>query len=362
MTTTKSHTDLPEGRNYQMPNDLLNKSFGELNIIKQGDKLNVVLTVLIDPSQSSSGENWQTGVAIDGSYSMMDMFGAGSGLEWTRNPTSAELEDFYSKGYASRIERDGRPLVEFTSSGLEAMEKLGLLSQIGSENKIQEIARDAIPYLADKLDEDGGTTVIYWACGAKGDEIEVAGDYTGDEAKKAEYTGPSSWGEGTYLMPAIRYFLERFSDAKMGFYVFITDGAIDDFTEVKDFTCKLSHDLHAGKRNKVKLVLIGVGSQIDRKQLEELDDLPHARDLPVDVWDHKIAEEMRDLMDIFAELVDENLILAPSGRVMDDMGGVAKDYSDGLPALIEFSLPLEAKSFSLEIAGGNVVTQMLYGG
>jgi len=362
MTAAKSHADLPEGRNYQIPNKSLNGAFGELNITKRGDKLDVVLTVLIDPSQSSGGENWQTGVAIDGSYSMRDEFGAGSGLEWTRNPSSAEIDDFHSKGYASRIERDGQHLVEFTPSGLEAMEKLGLLRRTESENKIQEIARKAIPYLADKLDEDGGTTVIYWACGAKGDEIQVAGDYTGDEAKKAEYSGPSSWGEGTYLMPAIRYFLDRFSDAKMGFYVFITDGAIDDFEEVKDFTCQLSHDLNAGKCNDVKLVLIGVGSQIDRKQLEELDDLPDERDLPVDVWDHKIAEEMRDISDIFAELVDENMILAPSGRVMDDKGGVAKEYSDGLPALIEFSLPLEAKSFSLEIAGGNVVSQSLYGG
>jgi hypothetical protein len=30
---------------------------------------------------------------------------------------------------------------------------------------VEPIAREVIPYLAEKIDADGGTSVIYWACG-----------------------------------------------------------------------------------------------------------------------------------------------------------------------------------------------------
>lgn len=360
MSNVSSYKDLVEGRNHQMPNQLLNAAFGELNITKNKDRLEVTLTVLVDPSQSSKAEGWQTGVALDGSRSMRANFGE-EGLEWTRGVSADEQNAWQAKGYGILRDVDGARLFELSTAGLEAVERDGLLRRIKCDNKVQALAQEAIPYLADKLDEDGGTTVIYWACGERGDRVEVLGDFTGEEAGVANYNGPSAWGEGTYLMPAIRYFLDRFKDAKMGFYVFVTDGAINDFEEVKKFTAQLSHDMADGKCNEVKLVLIGVGSQINRKQLEELDDLPDELDLPVDVWDHKISAEMRGLSDIFAELVDENMILAPSGRILDSAGNVVKEYTDGLPAMLKFELLLNSTSFSLEIAGGNVVRQDLYG-
>ena len=109
----------------------------------------------------------------------------------------------------------------------------------------------------------------------------------------------------------------------------------------------------------VKLVLIGVGEDVDPRQLEELDDLPDTMDLPVDVWDHKIVSQMRNLTDIFAEVVDENTVVAASGRILDDRGGVAIEYTDGVPAIMKFALPLDANSFTLEV-GGQTVTQALY--
>lgn len=356
MSTIKDHADLIIGRNHQMPNQQLNEAFGELNITRQDDCLDIVVTVLIDPSQSSAGENWQTGVALDGSSSMRGPFGMN--YQFTKEITDEMLQDYEARGLAVKDRRDGQVFLEFTSEGYSTIEAEGLLQK--EKNEVQQIAQKAIPYLAEKLDEDGGTTLIHWACGEAGDQIEVVGDLTGLEARAADYCGPNNWGGGTQLMPAIRYFLDRFEDAEMGFYVFITDGEIDDFEQVKEFTAQLSRDLDAKKRNNVKLILIGVGPHINREQLEELDDLPDVLDLPVDVWDHKIANEMRGLSDIFAEMVDENMILAQSGRILDDTNKVAKEFPDGLPALIEFSLPLEAREFSLEIAGGNIVRQQLY--
>ena len=353
MISIRSCADLLIGRNHQVPNEILDLAFGELNITRKENCLEVVLTALIDPSQSSSGENWQTGVALDGSKSTRELYGRDY-----KFVGSVDTQMLLSKGYATKKNVDGADVLEFNDEGSEWMKAEGLLQK--SENEIEAIARNAIPYLAEKLDEDGGTTVIYWACGSSGEKIEVVGDLTAAEAASATYAGPTDWGEGTRLMPAINHFLELFSEAKMGFYIFVTDGGIDDFEEVKNFTAQLSRDIDAKSCNPVKLVLIGVGDQINRQQLEDLDDLPDVMDLPYDVWDHKIADEMRGLTDIFSELVDENLILAPSGRITDHQNSVVKDYSDGVPALMTFELPLDATDFSLEISGGQSVKQDLF--
>jgi len=356
MANPRIFNDLPLDRNFQVPNSYLNEAFGELNLTRRKNAIDVLVTALVDPSAGAAGEGWQTGVALDGSSSMLKAYGAL--LTWTRKMTRKEGEIFRKKGLLERVTKDGKATIKLSDDLRSRFKKEGRL--VYSQNEVGEVARKAIPYLAEKLDEDGGTTVTYWACGDAGDKVEVIGDLTAEEAKVATYKGPENWGRGTRLMPAIRYFLDRFNDAKMGFYVFVTDGEINDFEEVKAFTAQLSRDVDAKKVNNVKLVLIGIGDEINRSQLEELDDLPDELNLPVDIWDHKISAEIRGVTDLFAELVDENITLAPSGRILDDANQVVEDFTDGLPALMKFSLPLSAKSFTLEIAGGGQIMQKLY--
>ena len=72
--------------------------------------------------------------------------------------------------------------------------------------------------------------------------------------------------------------------------------------------------------------------------MTELDDLDAGVD--VDLWDHKLAAEMRVLQEIFAEVVDKNARVSDNGRILDPNGRVVKDYSDaGLPAYLEFEMP-----------------------
>jgi hypothetical protein len=100
-------------------------------------------------------------------------------------------------------------------------------------------------------------------------------------------------------------------------------------------------------------VLIGVGSAVDEEQMEALDDLYTGTN--IDLWDHKIAREMRVLQEIFAEVVDKNARVADHGKILDADGKVVKDYSSlGLPAFIEFELPMGAKSFVLDVNGQQI--------
>lgn len=350
MSIPRSANDLPLDANYQWPNTALHPAFGELNVTARRDRLEVVLTILMEPSKEGS----QTGVALDGSLSMQNPFG--QGWEYTDRLDQTVVGRMIREGKAQSLQRDGQDVVEYTQAGWDDLIRQGCLRK--TENVVEPVARDVIPHLAEKIDADGGTTAIYWACGEGGDQIEEIGDLTADAARAAGYAGPKQWGQRTHLLPAFRYFVERFADANWGFYVFVTDGRLDDLEAVKQYTADLSRRIGAGQAKPLKGVLIGVGSEVDESQMEQLDDLPDAMDLPVDIWDHKIAVSMRDLRDIFAEVVDENAVVAPTGRVLDDRGNVVATYADGVPTLLRFSLPREAGGFTLDIAGSHVSQQL----
>ncbi len=267
--------------------------FGEVNVHTTNRNVwRVTATILMEPRR----EGTQTGIALDGSSSMRLLYGLGS---------------------------------------------LGV-------NQVTPVAQRICSYLANKIDADGGTTFIHWATGWRGDQIEVVGDLRAEEALQHTFGPPREFGNDTQLLPAVRYFVERFHDAPWGFYVFITDGSINDMGPLKSYTTHLARAIAAGKRNPLKFVLIGVGNGVDKEQLESLDDL-HT-DTSIDLWDHKIAREMRVLQDIFAEAVDRNARVADHGKVLDSLGRVVKDYTGvGLPGFLEFDLPIGSEAFVLEM-------------
>jgi len=168
-----------------------------------------------------------------------------------------------------------------------------------------------------------------------------------------DFGPPRDFGTGTRLLPAVKYFVERFRDAPWGFYVFVTDGELHDLDEVKRYSTQLARDIAARRRNPVKFVLIGVGPSVNEEQMEELDDLDTGT--PIDLWDHKLAAEMRLLQEIFAEVVDRNARVADNGRILDPQGHVVKDYSDtGLSAYLEFEMPASAEYFTLDVNGNKI--------
>jgi hypothetical protein len=284
--------------------------FGEVNVYPAGPgKVRVVATILMEPHK----EGAQTGIALDGSGSMAKLYGVDTGG--------------------------------------------GILSSIFGrkqlQNEITPVAQQLCAYLARRIDADGGTTCIYWAVGPGGSEIEEVGDLRAEQAERHIFGPPRDFGTGTQLLPAVRYFVERFRDAPWGFYVFITDGELHDLHVVKEYSIRLAKAIAGRRRNSLKFVLIGVGPDVNEGQMEELDDLDTGTS--IDLWDHKLASEMRVLQEIFAEVVDKNARVADQGRILDPQGRVIKNYSDtGLPAFLEFEMPAAAAYFTLEVAGNHV--------
>jgi hypothetical protein len=285
--------------------------FGEVNVHPApGGKLRVTATILMEPRR----EGTQTGIALDGSGSMASLYGI------------EEEQGFFASLFGKKK---------------------------AAVNQVTPVAQKLCAYLARKIDADGGTTCIYWATGSGGSKIEAVGDLTADQAEQHVFGPPQHFGTGTQLLPAVRYFVDRFKDAPWGFYVFVTDGELHDLDEVKRYSTQLARAVQSGKRKPLKFVLIGIGPNVNEDQMEQLDDLDTGTD--IDLWDHKLAAEMRVLQEIFAEVVDKNARVADAGKILDPQGNVVKNYSDtGLPALLEFEVAAGTPYFVLEVEGNSV--------
>lgn len=306
----------------QLPSSKVVEPFGEVDVWTQPDgSIRVKAYILMAPAV----EGAQTGLAIDGSASMKPLFGSSmvvSSLFASSNP-----------------------------------------------NVVEPVARTLAAFLAN-FDSDGQTTAIYWACGPGGTQIEELGDMDAASAKAKVFPAPKHFGTGTRLLPAVKYFAEqKFPDAPWSIFVFITDGIIEDLAEVQEYSLALAQEIAAGKRNFVKLVLIGIGSEVDIGQMEALDDLdygglkdPGGED--IDLWDYKLAGEMQKLEEIFAEVVSADLILAPSAEVLDNAGNPVKpnnrnSYADGLPAILDFTVPQGTTAFTLILPNGHKIVQSI---
>lgn len=332
----------------QLPRHLLAQEFGKIYTRTDGATRHVEFTLFMPELEGADAEGWQTGVALDASASMKNWYGR----NLTGSVPDAVHAEYRKKGWIKEATHDGRKVFTFTRAAYDDAIRLGYVKF--TENIVEPLARDFIAYLAGSLDADGGTTVVYWACGDRGADYEVAGDFTEEQCRKLTITGPQaqSFGNGTRLTPAVKYFIDRFHDAAKGLYVFLTDGRLDDLDDLKRYSTTLAKEIAAGTRKPVKCVLVGIGTEVDEGQMEQLDDLDTGTS--VDIWDHKIAQDLRGVNEIIVELVDETKIVAPTGVVTDASGNVVARFTDGLPAKGGFSLPAASAFFELEVGGRRI--------
>lgn len=310
--------------------------FGEVNVHKQSDgSIDIVATILMIPEI----EGARTGLALDASISMKKLYGV-----------SRMLGGIFG-GAAN-----------------------------APPNLVEPVARTMAGYLA-QFSSTAKCELVYWACNLPPHEaagnpalagagVEPIGSVTEADAKTVAIGGPKRlpWGGGTKLLPPVKHFVDvAFKDAQWAICVFVTDGVIEDLDDVKKFCLNFAKEIASGRRKFIKLVLIGVGEEVDESQMEELDDMfegsgikdPDGNDL--DLWDHKLAAEMRKIEEIFAEVVSEDAMVAASGRVTNQAGTLCKEYADGLPAMLRFKLPAGSTAFSIEFPGGSVTQDITEG-
>lgn len=218
----------------------------------------------------------------------------------------------------------------------------GLLGALGSRkrvgpNRVEIEARKLATHLAQAVDVDRTTEVLYWGTGRASDRVEVVGIFTPVQSASQGFGGPGEFGGGaTSLLPAVRHCADRFSAARWGLAVFITDGIVRDLQAVIDYSRQLIEEVSQGIRSPQRFALIGLGAGVDLAQLTELVSFPEATTL----WRLGQVETLSSLATVSMALLDETVLVADQGEVRDERGSLVRDYRDGgLPALLEFVLP-----------------------
>ena len=343
-----------ESKSFQMPANLVAAEFGEVNVWRNMSGINsgiaecrVEFSIAMEP-QGKFAEGWRTGLALDASASMKRSYGRK--VEARVDPKL--LVDYIKQGRLRSYLEDGEPIRKIEREAFAEIQERGYEINY-TANILQPLVQDFTTYLAGSLDGTGKTSLIYWGCG-NGDEIQVLGEFDHASCQQLAITGPATFqlGKTTKLLPAIAYFVNQYSQAPQGIYIFLTDGRIDDLDQVKSYTRELALEIAVGKRNYLKLVLIGIGNDVDRYQLQELDDFETGLD--IDIWDYKIANEMTSLSQIFAEVVNEHQVIADSGSIYDDQGNCVKSYTNGLPAKVDFLMRDDSQWFELEVGNQRI--------
>ncbi len=219
-------------------------------------------------------------------------------------------------------------------------------------NRVEPQVQRMLEYLATK-DRNGLLRVAYWACGA-GASIEVIGELKGIDVKEYKFPGPKHAGTSTLLEPALRDYVNYMrqqvqAGARRGCAVYVTDGEIHDVEKVKTYCNQIVKEMLSGKLPRMNFILVGVGDQVNDEQLEDIchEEYPGVGHL----WCHRIAEEMTQIAELVAVLVDETMTVAAGGTIYDDKGKVLKVYEARLPAILEFTVAEGTKSFTLEVNG-----------
>ena len=232
----------------------------------------------------------------------------------------------------------------------------------GDPNYVEMVARKLGEILCG-VTRSGKVSMLYWALGPGGGETEEIGEVDAGGCAKVSIAGPKkgNWGTGTQLLPPIKYIVEEVGEkAAWTMGVIVTDGIIEDEEACMKYCARIGQELADGKRSELKLVLIGVGDEVDEGQLERFDDMFEDTPLEdtVDIWSHGIAASMRDESDImgvlFGELVSEDMEVAPSGSVLDGSGNELASFPDGMPGKFRFILPKGSTSFTVHTPKGEV--------
>ena len=229
----------------------------------------------------------------------------------------------------------------------------GVLAKLGPvRNNVEPQMRWMLQYLATK-DRNGLLRVAYWATGS-GSDLEPLGELSGPQAAEFRFPGPRAYGKGTVMLPVLRDYIaylrqEVANGARRGLAVIVTDSQIHDPDDVKAYSAQVAKEIAAGRLPRLNFVLVGVGAQVDEEQMEAIahEQYPGVGHL----WCHRHADQMEEMADLVAVLVDETMTVAAGGTVSDARGQVLRVYEGRLPAVLEFEVPEDCTEFVLEVNG-----------
>lgn len=228
----------------------------------------------------------------------------------------------------------------------------GFSGPFGGDPNYVELVGRKLGAMLTSVVKSGKVSAIYWAVSPDGSKTEEIGEFDEIGWATAAVPGPKKekWGKGTKLLPAIRYGVEQVAkgaDWTMG--VIITDGIIEDEADCINYCLQIGKEMATGKRKPMKLILIGIGEEVDEEQLARFDDMFEGKNIDYDLWSSGTVASMKDEADImgvlYGELMTEDTIISSTGRVEDSSGRQLIAWTDGMPGKFRFMLPKGEKQF-----------------
>jgi len=310
-----------------------------VTVRKRGDVFHIQMS-LLGQTERRLNRAWQTGLALDTSASMRAEYGR----RVIGSIPYKFYADYQNKGWVSSESRDGRRTKCLQRPAVTDALDRGLIRL--SPNTLDFVAPELITYLASNMACDGSTHLTYWG-GGNGSEVETVGDIKANEAARLTIDGPDRmmFGDKSLLLPAIKYYTDHFKKSPLSLVVFVTDGRIDDLSEVKRYTTQLADEMSSNQRPPLRFILVGVGEDVDELTLKQLS--AHNTDSYLNVWDYMIVSDLQDVLKIFAEVMRDSQIVAASGSILDSSANQVRLYPRGLPSRIGFSLPANSPWFDL---------------
>lgn len=242
----------------------------------------------------------------------------------------------------------------------------GLFGFGGQPNQVEQALHAIVPALAE-LDANHTCHVFYWTCGdidayrrdpgnwAK--TIEVIGDIGTDHAGSFPVPGPRKDGDGTDMVPALRHVVRTVRERiKAGDFIkavllpLFTDGIIHDTEQaIRYIHDELAPAIERGDFPQTVIIMIGVGKEVDEEQLEEFSHEATPEGFSGrEICCYGRVSQFTELPQITAHLVAANTPAGAGGaKILDDRGNVVRVYEDVIPTVVEFNLPLTARSFTV---------------
>jgi hypothetical protein len=226
----------------------------------------------------------------------------------------------------------------------------------------------ALAEILSLLDKRGGTAMLYWGT-ENTESFQYLGFRTAEQWRAYTFAPPRAFGRSGCLLPAIRYFTEGIHPTTgrsfaeegklLGVFVYILDGAIQDFPAVRDYCLQLAEQIETDRRSPVRLVLVGFGQQYieqDGGQARAL--AAHFARMNTPVVASVVADDLASIPRVASEVIMTNQVVAETGCVFDADGRAVRHFPNGLPGTIEFLLPSDSIAFSVSV-GGQVYRQEL---
>ena len=223
---------------------------------------------------------------------------------------------------------------------------------------IRELGK-SLGFFLGTVDQDGGTTIIYW--GTNGEStIQPLAYRNADQWKYYSFGRPiDNFGRKSCILPALKYFLEgdfllsrpiKRRNATPGIFVFLLDGALDDFRATMDYLGTVVKGMAEHQRKLDHIIFIGFGDRFEEENQGQIQALASInRTTNSQMITSLIVQNIDYAFEEIKAAIMPYVNIPGSGAIYNGAGQVVQVYPEGLPGVLQFQLPIGSNSFIVKI-------------